>query len=141
MKMESRVFRLKRTDKPNMKQYIGEDFLLIGDDVEFLNLLHGPLSKGLGGDAFMVNINALKSDFVEMNLNNKDDMKSVADGISMETVMDSLEQIIKDFEKEEKSKPKQKSEPTLKIIKEREETQLNRIEEKLDKILAFCRIN
>lgn len=135
MKMESRVFRLKRTDKPNMKQYIGEDFLLIGDDVEFLNLLHGPLSKGLGGDAFMVNINALKSDFVEMNLNNKDDMKSVADGISMETVMESLEQIINDFEKEEKS------EPTLKIVKEREETQLNRIEEKLDKILAFCRID
>ena len=90
MKMESRVFRLKQTDRPEMKKYIGKDFPLINDEVGFLNILRGPLSEGLGGDAFLVNSGALKNDFVEMDLNKQEDIKSVSDGISMETVMDSL---------------------------------------------------
>ena len=121
-----------------MKKYIGKDFLLINDEVGFLNILRGPLSEGLGGDAFLVNSGALKNDFVEMDLNKQEDIKSVSDGISMETVMDSLEQLINDFMKEE-SEPK--SEPKVKIVKEREKTQLDRIEEKLDKMLAYCRID
>lgn len=125
-----RMFKLIKTDKPKYKDQVGEEFVMVNDKIEVINIL-----GGIGdnfGTVMLVDKKALEEDFREIDL---DKEESSLVGKLFKTLLKDEDEFIK---KNKENVKKGTKEPKEEV---KEETQLDRIERKLDKVLKLCHID